>query len=164
MSAMPKKIHHSAIVTNEVEKSLLFWTEGLGLSILMDEKFDGDWPKLFGATSTRLRSLFLGSPDDPHCGIVELVELGRLDAEEDAVIQGQVEIGPPGASPMPGFLLLSLHADLAEVLPRLAALGLGGEPRVAEVAPGVRLCVVTDPNGVVVELMDGASEPVAGPT
>ena len=50
-------------------------------------------------------------------------------------------------------MLLSLHADLDAVLPRLAALGVGGEPVVAAVA-GVRLAVVRDPNGVQVELMD----------
>ena len=50
-------------------------------------------------------------------------------------------------------MLLSLHADLDTVLPRLAALGVGGEPIVAAVG-GVRLAVVRDPNGVQVELMD----------
>jgi hypothetical protein len=51
------------------------------------------------------------------------------------------------------MFLLSLYADLDEVLPRLAQLGVGGEPRVAMLGP-VRLVVVTDPNGVMVELMD----------
>jgi len=49
--------------------------------------------------------------------------------------------------------LLSLYADLDEVLPRLAALGVGGEPVVEPLGP-VRLAVVHDPNGVRVELMD----------
>ncbi len=39
------------------------------------------------------------------------------------------------------------------MLPRLAALGVGGEPTVEAVGP-VRLAVVRDPNGVAVELMD----------
>ena len=63
---------------------------------------------------------------------------------------------PPGADapgPAEGFMLLSLHADLDTVLPRLAALGVGGEPTVTAVGPA-RLAVVRDPNGVRVELMD----------
>ena len=55
-----------------------------------------------------------------------------------------------------GFFLLSLSADLDEVLPRLDALGVGGQPTVAAVGP-VRLAVVHDPNGVRVELMDIAA-------
>ena len=58
---------------------------------------------------------------------------------------------------MAGFFLLSLYADLDAVLPRLAGLGLGGEPVVAPVGP-VRLAVVHDPNGVRVELMDTAAQ------
>jgi len=48
---------------------------------------------------------------------------------------------------------LSLYADLDAVLPRLAALGVGGTPTV-EAVGAVRLAVVHDPNGVRVELMD----------
>ena len=156
------RVHHSAIVTRNVDESRRFWCEGLGFSVLMDESFDGDWPRLFGATTTRLRSLFLGASGDTESGIVELVDFGRQD---DAAVGGVAsrsradDLRPP---PEPGFLLLSLRANLDEVLPRLARLGLGGEPETAEVAPGVRLCVVTDPNGVLVELMDGASDPTTG--
>ncbi len=49
--------------------------------------------------------------------------------------------GRPGVTGCrPGLFLLSLFADLDEVLPRLAALGVGGEPRVAARArpPGGR--------------------------
>ena len=33
-------------------------------------------------------------------------------------------------------------------------MGLGGDARVVDAAPGVRLGVVFDPNGIMVELMD----------
>jgi glyoxylase I family protein len=136
------KVHHSAIVTSDVEASLGFWRDGLGFEVLMDETFVGPWPELFGATSPKLRSLFLGEGHEPDSGIVELVDIeGTAPAAEAA----------PG--PGVGFFLVSLYADLDEVLPRLAALGLGGDPTVQAVGP-VRLAVVHDPNGVRVELMD----------
>ncbi len=140
------KVHHSAIVTHDVETSLVFWRDGLGLEVLMDHTFEGPWPDLFGGSSTELRSLFLGEPGAPESGIVELVDTGDHTA-------------PPGSGPSDGtagFFLLSLYADIDEVLPRLAALGVGGEPRVRSIGP-VRLAVVHDPNGITVELMDGVA-------
>lgn len=136
------KVHHSAIVTRDVEASLVFWRDGLGLEVLMDETFEGPWPELFGASSAKLRSLFLGEGDEPDSGIVELVD-----------VEGTAPAVATPPAPAVGFFLVSLYADLDNVLPRLAALGVGGEPTVQAVGP-VRLAVVRDPNGVRVELMD----------
>jgi catechol 2,3-dioxygenase-like lactoylglutathione lyase family enzyme len=136
------KVHHTAIGSRDIDASLVFWRDGLGLEVLMDHAFDGPWPKLFGGWATSLRSVFLGDPGSPHAGVVELVALAGM--------------GPPvaaPASPAEGFFLVSLFADLDTVLPRLARLGVGGDPVVAEVS-GVRLGIVYDPNGVRVELMD----------
>jgi glyoxylase I family protein len=139
------KVHHSAIVTHDVEASLVFWRDGLGLDVLMDHTFEGPWDELFGGTSTKLRSLFLGDAGSPDSGIVELVDRG--------------DTGPPAAGPWDrasGFMLLSLYADLDQVLPRLSSLGVGGEATIRPVGP-VRLAVLHDPNGVTVELMDTAA-------
>ena len=139
------KVHHSAIVTHDVEASLVFWRDGLGFDVLMDHTFEGPWDELFGGKTTELRSLFLGDTSLPDSGIVELVDTG--------------ETGPPAPGQRDraaGFMLLSLYADLDQVLPRLATLGVGGEPTVRPVGP-VRLAVVQDPNGVTVELMDTAA-------
>jgi catechol 2,3-dioxygenase-like lactoylglutathione lyase family enzyme len=143
------RIHHSAICTSDVEASMRFWCEGLGLEVLMDARFPGDWPALFDAPARELRAVFLGDPARPDDGIVELVSFD--DATPDASATA------PVAGGQSGFLLLSLYADLDEVLPRLATLGVGGEPRIRTVAPNVRLAVVRDPNGVLVELMDAAA-------
>ena len=37
-------IHHSAIVTADVEASMRFWRDGLGFVELFDYTFTGDWP------------------------------------------------------------------------------------------------------------------------
>jgi catechol 2,3-dioxygenase-like lactoylglutathione lyase family enzyme len=146
------KVHHSAIGTVDVEASLAFWRDGLGFSVLMDQEFAGDWPTLFGGSATSLRSVFLGDAAAPEAGVVELVEMAPLLGSSD-----------PG-DPAVGFFLLSLFADLDRVLPRLAALGVGGTPRQIAVG-GVRLAVVHDPNGVRVELMDNpARANLAKPT
>jgi len=75
----------------------------------MDETFEGDWPELFGARSTELRSVFLGDPSSPDDGVVELVEMDGMEAAPDGALHASV-----------GFFLLSLFADLDQVLPRLA--------------------------------------------
>jgi glyoxylase I family protein len=140
------RVHHAAIGTRDVEASLSFWRDGLGFDVLMDHAFDGPWPELFGSSGTSLRSVFLGDPGGPESGVVELVELEGMAPPVDAA-----------SAPVAGFFLLSLYADLDVVLPRLAELGLGGEPVVAPVGP-VRLAVLHDPNGVRVELMDTAAQ------
>jgi catechol 2,3-dioxygenase-like lactoylglutathione lyase family enzyme len=139
------KVHHSAIGTRDVAASLTFWRDGLGFEVQMDERFAGDWAGLFGGEATQLRSVLQGDPAAPDTGVVELVEMPGLAPPT-----------PQPPAPAEGFFLLSLFADLDEVLPRLAALGLGGPPRVVAVH-GVRLAVVHDPNGVRVELMDNTA-------
>jgi len=41
-------VHHSAICTADVERSLRFWRSGLGFTDLFDHTFTGNWPELFG--------------------------------------------------------------------------------------------------------------------
>jgi catechol 2,3-dioxygenase-like lactoylglutathione lyase family enzyme len=140
-------VHHSAICARDVDSSLRFYRDGLGLEVMMDSEFDGDWPALFGAKVSRLHSVFLGDPAAPDSGIVELVS---LDGMPD---------GPgPADQPMTGFFLLSFYvSDVDAVLTRLAELGLGGQStRIALPAPGgatVAMATVRDPDGVLVELI-----------
>src|SRR5206468_7825286 len=112
-------VHHSAIYTRDVDASLRFYRDGLGLQVLMDHEFDGDWRTLFDAPGNRLRSVFLGDPDTPDAGIVELVSFS-----ED--VTGDGGAAPSPAPPEPGSFLLSFFVDVADTLTRLAALGLEG--------------------------------------
>jgi catechol 2,3-dioxygenase-like lactoylglutathione lyase family enzyme len=145
MTGTPK-VHHSAICARDVEVSLRFYRDGLGLAVVMDEEFDGDWPTLFGARGARLRSVFLGDPATPDAGIVELVSFAGGMADAAAA--------PP--EPAHGFLLLSIYVDVEATLARLARLRLGGEPRrISLPGPGggVEMATVRDPDGVLVELI-----------
>ena len=139
-------IHHSAIVTSDVERSKRFWREGLGLTELFDHEFRGDWPTLFGAATDRLRSVFLADPDHPESGIVELVEF-----------DGVHEATPPPSGPRHGFFLLSLERDVDATLSGLADLGFADDVRrISMPGPGghtVAMAVITAPDGVLVELI-----------
>lgn len=143
-------VHHSAICTADVDRSLRFWRDGLGLTPLFDHQFTGDWPQLFGAKTDRLRSIFLGDPQTPDSGIVELVEFPA--AHETSRESGE---------PRHGFFLLSLQRDdVDDTLSALADLGFtDGVRRIAVAGPGgttVAMAVITAPDGVLVELIGPA--------
>jgi catechol 2,3-dioxygenase-like lactoylglutathione lyase family enzyme len=139
-------IHHTAIVTADVDASMRFWRDGLGFTELFDYTFTGDWPTLFGAATDRLRSIFLGDPETPDTGIVELVVLDGVEATP-----------PPTDVPGFGFFLLSLQRDVDPTLATLAGLGFdAGVRRIEMPAPGgktVAMAVLNAPDGVRVELI-----------
>jgi catechol 2,3-dioxygenase-like lactoylglutathione lyase family enzyme len=143
-------VHHTAIVTADVEASMRFWRDGLGFSELFDYTFSGDWPTLFDAKTDSLRSVFLGDPQTPDTGIVELV-----------VFDGVVAPDPAPAGPAFGFFLISLQRDVDPTLARLAELGFAeGVRRISVPAPGgttVQMAVITAPDGVRVELVGAAA-------
>jgi glyoxylase I family protein len=123
-----------------------FWRDGLGLTELFDYTFTGDWPTLFGAATDQLRSIFLGDPDNPETGIVELVML-------EGTMESPALAGPPAF----GFFLLSLQRDVDATLTTLADLGFDeGVRRIEMPAPGgkkVAMAVLNAPDGVRVELI-----------
>ena len=142
-------IHHTAIVTADVEASMRFWRDGLGFTELFDHTFTGDWPTLFGVATDQLRSIFLGDPDTPDTGIVELV------AREERISTRPAPTTPD--VPALGFFLLSLQRDVDATLATLARLGFdAGVRRIEMPAPGgkkVAMAVLTAPDGVRVELI-----------
>jgi glyoxylase I family protein len=142
-------IHHTAIVTADVERSKRFWCDGLGFTELFAHTFTGDWPTLFNARTDRLRSVFLGDPATPDTGIVELVQFDDVPAGAQTPDE-----------PALGFFLLSLERDVDTTLAGLAALGFDdGVRRIDMPAPGgktVAMAVITAPDGVRVELIGPA--------
>jgi catechol 2,3-dioxygenase-like lactoylglutathione lyase family enzyme len=142
-------VHHSAVYVRDLDASLHFYRDGLGLQVLMDHEFDGEWRALFDAPGDRLRSIFLGNPDSPDTGIVELVAFAGDGT-------GAGVAAPTPAPPRPGFFLLSFFVDVEATLARLAAVGLD-EParRIRVPGPGgdVEMATVRDPDGVLVELV-----------
>jgi catechol 2,3-dioxygenase-like lactoylglutathione lyase family enzyme len=143
-------IHHTAIVTADIECSKRFWCDGLGFTELFDHTFTGDWSTLFNAGTDRLRSVFLGDPTSPDTCIVELVQF-----------ENTVPAAPSPDEPAFGFFLLSLERDVDVALAGLAELGFAhGVRRIEMPARGgktVAMAVITAPDGVRVELIGPAA-------
>jgi catechol 2,3-dioxygenase-like lactoylglutathione lyase family enzyme len=141
-------VHHSAIHAQDVATSLQFYRDGLGLQVLMDHEFDGDWRTLFGAPADRLRSVFLGDPAAPDSGVVELVTFDDgTGADRGTSTSGAAQFG---------FFLLSFFVDVDATLDRLAGLGFDAPAsRIRVPGPGgdVEMATVRDPDGVLVELI-----------
>jgi catechol 2,3-dioxygenase-like lactoylglutathione lyase family enzyme len=74
-----RAIHHSVVVVvvGDLEASLRFCRDGLGLEVLQDRQVEGDWPGLFHAPTRSLRAVFPGDPrvPDDHAGVLELNEV-----------------------------------------------------------------------------------------
>ncbi len=145
---MSARVHHSAIQVNDIDASLRFYRDGLGLEVLMDHVFEGDWPTLFEARSTTLRSVFLGDRRRPEAGVVELVVFGEGDAPPS-------ESSPTSA----GFFLLSFYVEVDVVLSRLDDLGFGPARRIEQPGPTgpVPMATLRDPDGVQIELIGVAA-------
>lgn len=153
---VPQPLHHTALCVRDVDASLRFYRDGLGLEVLMDHRFEGDWPTLFDASSRQLHSVFLGDPAHADAGIVELVV---FDDARSPAPGPAVDAGPPDS----GFFLLSFFVDVDATLRRLRELGLEERTRRID-QPGPRgpipMATVHDPDGVLVELIH-AQEPPA---
>jgi glyoxylase I family protein len=144
-----RAVHHTAIVTTDVDTSIRFWRDGLGLTEMLDHTFTGNWQTLFGAATDRLRSIFLGDLENPNSGILELVMFEEVDSQG---VSPAAESGP-----RPGFFLLSLERDVEVTLARLKDLGFADDVRrISMPAPGgktVAMAVITAPDQVRVELI-----------
>lgn len=146
-------VHHSGICPADMESSLRFYRDGIGLDVLVDTVLETDLEPLLGTRTDSVRTVFLGDAQNRSAGIVELLDLGTPDVANDPAQRGV---------PARGLFLISLQVDIPMVLERLAALGLGGVPRTMYTPRGdVLACSVVDPDGVTVELLR-ADRPVLG--
>ena len=136
-------VDHTGLCPADIEESLRFYRDGIGLAVLTDFTMAADLEPLLGRRTSHVRAVFLGSPDSPDAGALELLDLG------DAELRGQPR---RSGTPHRGLFLLSFHVEVAEVLARLADLGLGGTPRTMPTPGGITASVV-DPDGVTVELL-----------
>jgi glyoxylase I family protein len=128
-----------------MDRSIAFWRDGVGLELLMDGEFEGDWPALFNSPSSVLRSAFLGDRNGDG-GILELVDFGTPGTRQT---QGEM--------PDQGLMLVAFQCAIDPVLERLEGLGLGAPLREVTVPSGrgpVRIVLLQDPNGVRFELTE----------
>jgi glyoxylase I family protein len=148
---VPGAIHHSVVLVRDLDASLGFYRDGLGLDVLLDREVEGDWPGLFDGPSRKLRAVFLGDAAVPDvtAGVLEL----------NAFVDGDVPTGFSPAHPTTGFFMLSYFVDVEATLERLADLGLGGRARrVTQATPNgdIVIAMVRDPDGVRILLTPGS--------
>jgi glyoxylase I family protein len=58
-------IHHSVVIVRDLDTSLRFYRDGLGLEVLTDREIEGDWPGLFDGPGGRLRASFSATRERP---------------------------------------------------------------------------------------------------
>lgn len=138
-------LHHAGLCPADFENSLRFYRDGIGLDVLADFWMDADLEPLLGRRTTRVRAVFLGSNTSRDAGTLELLDLGAPGFADQPAGTG---------TPARGVFLLSFHTPVHEALGRLAAVGLGGVPRVLSAPGGQLTATVVDPDGVTVELLN----------
>ena len=148
---MPGGIHHSVGVVHDLDESLRFYRDGIGLDVLFDREVKGDWPTLFGAPSRRMRVAFLGDRHVPdvHSGVLELISFTN----------GSVPARRPAGPMVGGLFMLSFFVDVDATLKRLAELAVGGTPqRITQSTPNgpAAIATVRDPDDVFVLLTPGS--------
>lgn len=141
-----QRVHHTGIIAADIDRSLRFYRDGIGLSVLSDiPVLEGNWPAVFGVGSTRARSINLGDPQNREAGVLELLEF-----------EGGSPTAAHAGTPTNGFLLVSfLGVDIDAVLGRLDVLGVQPVARIEAASPQARfeMATVRDPDGVLVELV-----------
>lgn len=142
---MANVIHHTAICVSDMDASVRFYRDGLGMEPTVAGDFEGPWRQLFGGPVDKLTMTMLGAADSPRAGTIELLQF--VDAELD--------VAPP-PSPRNGFLLISVYCDVDVVLGRLAELGHPDHERIELETPHGTLVMgsVRDPDGTLIELID----------
>lgn len=134
-------LDHVGLCAADLEVSLRFYRDGVGLDVLADFTLDADLEPLLGVATSHVRTVFLGAANDG--GRLELIDLGEPRPE------------PPGSGmPHRGLFLVSFVTPVQPALDRLAALGMGGKPRIMAGPGGSMNATVVDPDGVTVELLD----------
>ncbi|MFV8164913.1 VOC family protein [Mycobacterium sp. 134] len=137
-------VHHAGLCVRNMEESLRFYRDCVGLAVLADKVLHADLESLLGAATETVRTVFLGDTEHPDSGIVELLDLGLRTIDEAE---------PQPGLPTRGVFLLSFQVDVPATLSRLEASGLGGTPRTMTTPGGGIAATVTDPDGVMVELL-----------
>jgi catechol 2,3-dioxygenase-like lactoylglutathione lyase family enzyme len=136
-------IDHAGICPSDIDASLRFYRDGIGLDVLFDVVLEGNHEALVGVRTESIRTIFLGDSERPTIAAVELMDLRGSDTASGA---------PASGLPHRGLCLLSFNVEVEATLARLRHLNLGGLPRTVP-TPGGPAAMVVDPDGVMVELL-----------
>ena len=142
--------HHFSITVADIERSIAWYTEVLGLEVLTRQRNDNAYTRtIVGMDDAVLEVAFLSLPGDSEVRL-ELIEYVQPRAAQ-----------PELATNQPGVAHAAFEvADIDATLERLAAAGtLPVNPPVEidqGVNRGMRACYLRDPDGFTLELMQPA--------
>jgi lactoylglutathione lyase len=136
---------HGGITVRDMERSLTFYQEGLGLEPEFDRILDGPYlPVVLGLQFTHIRAVYLRIPGGGFVELLEFVGVERLSAASRPCDYGA------------GHLCLYVD-DVGAMHARLVDLGFAARSSdVVDITAGpntgARSCYMTDPDGYAVEL------------
>jgi catechol 2,3-dioxygenase-like lactoylglutathione lyase family enzyme len=136
---------HAGITVAEIERSLAFYRDGLGLEVEFDRTLDAPYLKtVLGLSFDAIRAVYLRIPGG---GYVELLEYRGIET-----LPAASRPCDPGA----GHLCLYVD-DITELFGRLTSLGFRARSATVvdiDAGPneGARSCYFADPDGYPVEL------------
>jgi catechol 2,3-dioxygenase-like lactoylglutathione lyase family enzyme len=137
-------VRHTGIVVSDMERSLRFYRDELGLTVTSDQLESGEFiDAILGLPDTSVRTVKLTAAEGPT--LVELLEFREGSSPETP---GDLRrIGPTHVA----FAV----SDLEPLFERLRAAGTPflSEPRVS-VDGRARVCFCTDPDGTPLELVE----------
>ncbi len=138
-------MNHTGFVVNDLERSVAFYTNTVGLNLVRRAEGDGgEISRLLGYEDTRIKVAVLGIDDDGG-HVLELIEYvnpasASRPTSERAVL---------GAS----HIAFNV-TDMDATFDRLIAAGATKLARPVEMAPGRVACYLQDPDGNWVELLE----------
>lgn len=148
---MVRGFHHSGVTVSDMERSLRFYRDTLGLTVVADMEPEADYPaRVTGFPGERFRIVYLRLP--PHEHVLELIQY-RTQAGERL----------PLATNRPGCVhVCFLVEDLPALHARLSRQGLPFVSPPVPITQGVNrggyAVYLRDPDGVTVELLQPPQE------
>jgi catechol 2,3-dioxygenase-like lactoylglutathione lyase family enzyme len=136
---------HGGITVSDMDRSLRFYHDGLGLEVLFDRLLDGPYlPVVLNLRFDRLRAVYLIVPGGGHIELLEYQGIERMPARSRPCD--------------PGSGHLCLYVDDVEAM-HAQLVGMGYSSRSGSVVDitqgpnaGARSCYMADPDGYAVEL------------
>jgi len=136
---------HGGITVADMDRSLAFYREGLGLEQAFDRILDGPYlPVVLGLEFTHIRAVYLHIPGGGFVELLEYVGIERMSATSRPCDYGA------------GHLCLYVD-DVEAMHAKLVAMGYAARSSaVVDITTGpntgARSCYMTDPDGYAVEL------------
>lgn len=147
----PNAIHHTSFTVSDMEQSLRFYRDLLGMEVLVDQTPDADYlSQIVGYPGLRLHTVFLCVPGQPNC---------RLELNE--YLNNQGPAGDLSTNRVGSAHLAFVVDDIQSFYEQMTARGVRFTsppvPITAGANKGAYAAYFVDPDGIPLEVMQPAS-------